>query len=162
MHGEDHQIVQKPRRLGIVAAHELIDRLDQLVRPEHFGRVKASVEPDDRLPFLRERARLIVVEAIDRRESPRDVFVAIQFLEILRRGDDRHQLRAAFGRLADLDDFHPIGFLVEFVPVLDELIVGGELVIVADIEAKVLLRGGNPLRCGRSGEAKKDRSREDQ
>ena len=47
-------------RLGVVAADQLVDRLDQLLRAEHFGGVQAAVDPDDRLAFLRQRARLIV------------------------------------------------------------------------------------------------------
>ena len=47
-------------RLGVVAADQLVDRLDQLLRAEHLGRVQAAVDPDDRLAFLRQRARLLV------------------------------------------------------------------------------------------------------
>ena len=60
VHRQDDEVVQEAHRLGVGAADQLIDRLDQLVRAEHFGRVQAAVDPDDRLAFLRQRARLIV------------------------------------------------------------------------------------------------------
>ena len=150
MHREDDEVVQKPQRLRIIPAHELVDGFDQLVRSEHLGGVQPAVEPHHGLALLRERARLVVGQPIDCREPPRDFLVAIELLEVLGRRDDRHQLRAAFGRLADLDDLHPIGFLVELLPVLDELVVGRELIVVADVEAEELLGSRDPLR-GRGG-----------
>ena len=54
---------------------------------------------------------------------------------VLGRRDDGHQLRPSFGRLANLDHLHPIRFLVELLPILDKLRVGGKLVVVADVEA---------------------------
>src|SRR3954453_18020551 len=56
-------------------------------------------------------------------------------------------MRTAFLRLADFDHLHPVRLFVQLVPVLDELVVGGELVVVADVEAEELLRrseGGSP------------------
>ena len=47
----------------------LIDHLEQLLRAEHFARVQAAVDPDDRLAFLRERLRLRVGQALRRCES---------------------------------------------------------------------------------------------
>ena len=68
----------------------------------------------------------------------RDLLVAIELLEVLRRGDDRREMRPALFGLADLHDLHPGRFLVDLLPVGLELIVGGELIVVADVEAEVL------------------------
>ena len=58
-------------RLLVVAAHHLVDRLDQLLRAEHLGRVQAAVDPDDGLAFLGERARLVVGQPLGMREPAR-------------------------------------------------------------------------------------------
>jgi hypothetical protein len=44
--------------------------------------VQAAVDPDDRLAFARQRARLGVGEVLGERERARDVFVARQVLVI--------------------------------------------------------------------------------
>ena len=85
MHGEDDDVVEDPQRLGIGPADELVDRLDQLLRAEHLGGVQAAVDPDDRLAFRRERARLLVGEPLGERQPPRDLLVAIELLVVLRR-----------------------------------------------------------------------------
>ena len=117
VHREDDHVVQEAQRLRVGAADHLVDRLDQLLRAEHLGGVQPAVDPDHGLAFARERARLIVGQAFGLREPPRDVLVASELLEVLGRRDDRHQLRPAFGGLADVHDPHAIGFLVELLPV---------------------------------------------
>ena len=92
---EDDDVAQDPRRLLVGAADQLVDRLDQLVRADHFGRVQAAVDPDDRLAFLRQRARLLLGHAARAVQLLRDLLVAIELGEVLRRGDDRR--RAAAG-----------------------------------------------------------------
>ena len=116
------------------------------MRAEDLGRVESAVDPDNGLAFLRQRARLVVGQSLGEGELACDLLVAFQVLEIRRRGNDGHQLRAAFGGLADLLDAHPVGFFVQLRPVGLELRVGGELIVVADIEAKMLLRRGHGLR----------------
>ena len=64
VHGEDDDVAEEAQRLGVDAADELVDGLDQLLRAEHLVGVQAAVDPDDRLAFGRERARLIVGEAL--------------------------------------------------------------------------------------------------
>ena len=59
-------------RLFVVAADQLIDRLDQLMRAEDLGGVQTAVDPDDRLAFLRQRVRLVVGESFGERE-PRGI-----------------------------------------------------------------------------------------
>src|SRR5207237_9577259 len=158
VHRENDAVAEDPQRLGIVAANQLIYGLDQLVRAEHFGCVQAAVDPDDRLALLREPAWLVLRHAFGDAELARDLLVAIELLEVLWSGDDRHQLRPSFSRLADVDDPHPVGFFVELLPVGDELGIGGELVIVADVESEKLLRAGDV----RSLRGRRHRDRRDQ
>ena len=130
-------------RLFVVLAGELVDGLDQLLRAEHFGGVQAAVDPDHRLAFLGERARRVVGEALGLRQAARDLLVAIELLEVLGRGDDRHQLIAALGGLADRLDDHAIGFGIELLHVLGELGVVREHVVGADVVAEECLRRGD-------------------
>ena len=121
-------------------ANELIDRLHQLLRAEHLGGVKAAVDPDDRLAVARELARLVVGQALGQRQAAGDVLVFLQVLVVLGRGDDRHQLIAALGGLADALDGHAVGLGVELAEELGELGVVGQHVVGADLVAEKLLR----------------------
>ncbi len=141
VNGQDDQVVQEAHRLRIGAADQLIRRLDQLVRAEDFGGVETAVEPDDGFAFAR-RARVAsssVPSPIARRRD--DVLVAVELLEVLRRRDDRHELRATFGRLPDLLHDHAVGLGVDLLPVFLELIVVRQLPVVADVEPEEFLRG---------------------
>ena len=160
MHGQNHEIVEKPHRLGVGAAHQLVDGFDQLMRAEHFGGMQSPVEPDDAFAFFRKGTRLLVGQPLGLRELPRNLLVALELLVVFRRRDDRHQLRAALSGLADLDHFHAVGLFVELLPVVDELCVGRELVVVADVEPEVLLRrrhGRCRLRRHTRGSQQRDR-----
>ena len=124
-----------------VAADELIDRLHQLLRAEHLGGMQAAVDPDDRLAVARELPRLVVGQPLGQCEPPGDVLVLLQVLVVLRRGDDRHQLVAALGGLADALHGHAVGVGVELAEELGELGVVRQHVVGADLMAEELLRG---------------------
>ena len=98
---EDDHVVEDPHRLVVGAADHLVDHLAELLRAERLGGVQAAVDPDDRLAFARERARLVVGQPFGQRQAPRDVLVPREVLVVLRRRHDRHQLLAALGGLAD-------------------------------------------------------------
>ena len=102
VHDEHDHVVEDAHRLLVGAADQLVDRLDQLLRAEHFGGVQAAVDPHDRLAFPRQRLRLVVGQAVGERElAARSPCTREQLREILGRRDDRHELRTAFLRLAD-------------------------------------------------------------
>ena len=141
-------VVQDPHRLGIGLAVQAVDRLDQLLRAEHFGGVQAAVDPDDGLAVLRELPRLIVGEAVGERQLAVHLLELRERLVVLGRRDDGGQLGPAFFRLADLHDRHAVGLLVELLQVLDVLRVVDQAVVVADVVAELLLRR-RELRRGR-------------
>ena len=62
---------------------------------------------------------------------------------VLGRGDDRHQLIAALGGLADRLHDHAIGFGVELAHELGELGVVRQHVVGADLVAEELFRRGD-------------------
>ncbi len=164
--GQDDHIPEDAHRLLVGLAGELVDGLDQLLGAEHLGGVQAAVDPDHGLAFLRERTRLVVGQALGVGQPPGDLAVAVQLLEVLGRRDDRHQLVAALGGLADALHDHAIGLGVQLAHVLGELRVVGQHVVGANLVAEELLRrrdlegcrrherwsgGRGGLRGGRSG-----------
>ncbi len=149
VHEQDDRVVEKPHRLFVGAAHHLVDHLAELLRAEHFAGVQPAVDPDHGLAFARERLRLLVGEPLGEGEPARDLPDSAQVPVVLGRRDDRHQMRPAFRRLADLLQHHAIRFAIELLPVGGELLVGGELIVVAEVEAELLLRSGDPGRLCR-------------
>ena len=101
-------VLENSQGLRIVHAYHLIDKLHQLLRAEDLSSVQAAVDPNDGFAFGGKRARLVVSKPLGRRKPARDLFVAIELLVVLRRGNDSHEHRPAFGGLADLDELHPI------------------------------------------------------
>ena len=103
---QDDAVVEEPPRLLVVPADHLVDHLRQLLRAERFGRVQPAVDPDDRLAFLRQRARLIVGQPLGERQPARDVAVAREVLVVRRRRDDRHPLGPPLGGLPHVVERH--------------------------------------------------------
>ena len=166
VHEENDAVVQEAQRLLVVAADHLVDHLGELLGAERLGRVQAAVDPHHRLPFLRQRARLVVGQPLGERQPPRDLLVARKLPVILRRSDDRHPLRPPFGGLPHVLEDHPVRLFVERLPVGLDLRVVGELVVVADVEAERLFRRGDVrgarLRCPRRLRSRHGSSRERQ
>ena len=147
---QDDHVVEDAARLVVVAADQAVDGLDQLLRAEHLVGVQPAVDPDHRLALGGERLGLGVGEALGQGQAAGDLLVAAEPLLVLGRGDDGHQLRPALGGLADLDQRQPVRLGVELAPVVGQLPVGGELVVVADVEAELGLGGGD-ARCAGGG-----------
>ena len=140
MSGEDDHVFQDAQGLVVVSAGEGEDGFDQLLRAEDLGGVESAVDPDYGLAFLRQRARGVVGQALRQRQAARDLLVAIEFLEVLGRRDDGHQLIAPFGGLADRLHRHAVGLRVECAHVLDELGVVRKHVVGANLVTEKLFR----------------------
>ena len=160
VHEQDHRVVEEPHRLFVGAAHHLVDHLAELLRAEHFAGVQPAVDPDHRLAVARERARLIVGQVLGQREPPRRVLDPREVLVILGRRDNRHQVRAALGGLADLLQDHPIRLAIELLPVGGELLIGRQLIVVAEVEAELFLRRGDARRLCRGRRHEDDEHQE--
>ena len=137
---EYDNVIQKSGGFRIRAAHELIDALDELLRPQNFRRMDSTIDPDHGFTFSGESAGLIVRYAFGMGKALRDFLISSQLLMVLRRSDDRQVDRPAFGRFANLLDVYSIGFVVELLQVIDVLRIVDQNVVVADVEAKLLLR----------------------
>ena len=149
---KDDALVQEPHRLAIRSADHLVDHLGELLRAERLGRVQSAVDPDDRLAFPRQPARLVLRDALGKRQPARDVAILREILVVGWRGDDRHELRPALGRLADFLQHHAVRLGVELPPVGGNLRVIGEPIVVAETEAELLLRRGDASLGGRRRE----------
>jgi hypothetical protein len=82
VHGENDDVVQDASRLLVVAAHEIVDGGNELVRAEDFGRVQPAVDPHDRLPLARQRARFLRRHRLGECEPARDLTQPLQAREI--------------------------------------------------------------------------------
>ena len=114
--------------------------------------MQATVNPDHGFPFNGKRACLLIGQAFGQRQTTRDVFVMIELLLILRRSDNRHVHRAAFGGVADFHQLHAVRLLGEFLPVVNHLRIIDEEIIVTDVMPKLFHRTGDfglsQRRCG--------------
>ncbi len=84
VHEQDDRVVEKAHRLLVGTADHLVDHLRELLRAQRFGRVQPAVDPDDCLAFLRERSRLLVVQAFGQRKTAGDLLVMREPLVVLR------------------------------------------------------------------------------
>ena len=123
-------VVQDTQRLGVAAAQQVVGLGEQRLRGNHFGGVQAAIDPHDRFALRGQRPRLVVGEAFGARQSLRDLLVARQVPEVGRRRDDGHDDRPAFSSLADFFQPDAVGFLGDLVPVVQQLSVVGQKVIV--------------------------------
>ena len=78
----------------------------------------------------------------------------LELREVGRRGADDHPLGAAFLSFADIDEPEAVGCGGELFEIRLGLGVGGEVVVVADGEAEMLLRGGEGSSRGVGGDGR--------
>ena len=139
---EDDALVEDAERLGVGAAGEIPERLDELVGTEGFGGVEAAVDPDDGAAFGGEGAGLVLGETLGAREALGDGAVVLELREVGGGGADDHPLGATFLGFSDIDEAEAIGGGGECFEIRLGLRVGRQVVVVADGEAEMLLRRG--------------------
>ena len=116
--------------------------------------METAIDPHDGLAAVREVTRLVFRHPSRARQAGRDLPVFIQVRVVLGRGDDRHELVAALGRLPDRLQRHAGRFGGQSLPVAGEVAVVRELVVGADPVAEERLRRREVLRnagsdCGK-------------
>src|SRR5687768_5362895 len=147
--GEEDVIAQEPHRLGIVPAHHLVHELNELLGAEYFSGVQPAIDPYDRLPLLRKSARFFYAHALRQSEPSRYLAIAVESPVVLRRCDDGHDDRPALGACTDTHYTKPVRFTIQLRPVLQELLVVREVIIVADVESEFLAGAGDSALGGR-------------
>ncbi len=153
-------VVQDPQRLGIGPRIEAIDGFDELLGPEHLGRMQAAINPDDGFPVPGELSRCLVGQPFGQGKPAVEFLELGELLVVFRRRDDRGQLGTALLRLSNLDNGHAVRFPGQLADVRDVLRVIGEEVVVADIVTEMFFRARNRLRR-RPGRLRHQRPRAD-
>ncbi|MNJ31664.1 hypothetical protein D3C77_263080 [compost metagenome] len=138
---QDDDVVQDARRLGVLGRQPFIEGGDQGLGRHRLGRMQAAVDPDHGLALGGQGAGLGLADALGLGQAARDLLIAVDLGQVLGRGDDGEILRPPFGRLADLDQLHPIRLPGQGVQIAFELAVGDQAIVVADLMAESLQRG---------------------
>ena len=138
VHGEENDIIEKPHSLLVSPADHLVHPLHELMRAQNLRRVQSAVDPNHRLPFPRQRPSLFLGDAFGQCEPSGDVLVASEIGEVLWGRNDRHELRAPFGGATDFLQHHPGRLLRKLSPILCELRVGRQVIVISDVEAELL------------------------
>ena len=110
MDAENDDVLEDAHRLGVSAARELPNGLDELVGADGFGGMETAVDPDDGFAFGGEGAGLFFGEAFGAGESLGDALVLGEVGEVLGGRDDHHVLGTIFFGFTDVDEAQPIGF----------------------------------------------------
>src|ERR1051326_3947171 len=138
-------------------------RLGGLVDPHPRARVQPAVDPPPRLPLPGQRGGLVVGEPLRAGQAGRDLLVAVELRHVRGAGDDHHVLVAALGGLPDGDHPEPGRLARQLLPVVHQLGVVGQVVVVAHVPAELLLRRSDVgLRGENGGESEYQRQAERQ
>ena len=162
---QHNHVAEEPERLSVRSADQLIHGLDELLRAQHLVGMQPAIDPDDGLAFSRQRPRLIVGEAVSQRQPTGNVSIAIDLCEVVGGRDHRHPLDAPFFGAPDIHQLHAIGLAVERLPVLLELRICGQEVVVANRRAELLLGRRHRRRrrlCTRLRDRQDQQQRDDQ
>ncbi len=146
-HEEQDRVLAHPACFLVFRGDQPPAELRRVLRPRHFGRVEAAVDPHDGLALFRQGACPRLVHPARDGELPRDLLEPgpVPDVGLARDGGEDH--RPALAALADLLDDDAVRGGIELVEVLDDLLVAGELVVVAGREPEDVLR----LRHSRDG-----------
>jgi hypothetical protein len=147
---QDYVVTQEAQGFRIVAAHQLVGHLYQLLCAKHFRRVQASVNPHHCLSPRGKRSRRGVGEILGERELPSNALVLAKAPVILRRCDDGHPHWAALRTGANALELHPLRLLIELLPVVDHPGVVHQEIVVADVTTE-LFEGRRDARRRRRG-----------
>ena len=138
MHGEENDIVEKPQSLRVTLADHLVHPLHELMRAQNLRRVQPAVDPNHRLPFPRQRPGLLFGDAFGQRKPSGDVLVASEIGVVFGGRNNGHELWPPFGGTTDLLQHHPGRLLRKLSPILCELRVGRQVIVISDVEAELL------------------------
>ena len=140
---QDDGVVQDAQGLGVFRRQPFMHGGDQGLGRDGLGRVQTAVDPDHGLALGGHGAGLFFGDAFSLGEATRDLLIAVQVGQVLRRRDDGDILGAALGRLADLDQLHPVRLAGQGLQIGFPLGVVDQVVVGADRVAEGFLRRGD-------------------
>ena len=126
------------RRIG--AGYQVVGELNGVLGVRHLGGVKAAVDVHDHFAVVGERARLVVVESPDQRETPGRLLIFVELGEIAPGRDQRDVPVTPLRCLADAEQLQLVGRGGEFLKVAERFVVTGQEKIVAGFMAENRLR----------------------
>src|SRR3569833_3763694 len=115
------------------------------MRTHRLGGMESAVYPYDCPPLCRQGLGLCFREPFRMGQLLRDGFIMVQLPDIFWRGDDEHELGTTLFSLANLYQPDPVGGCRQLPEIGFCLGIGGQLVVVADVEAEMLFGTGNAL-----------------
>ncbi|MNS72220.1 hypothetical protein D3C72_1056220 [compost metagenome] len=152
---QDDGVVQDAQGLGVFRRQPFMHGGDQGLGRDGLGRVQTAVDPDHGLALGGHGAGLFLVDTLGLGQTTRDLLIAVQVGQVLRRRDDGDILGAALGRLADLDQLHPVRLAGQGLQIGFPLGVVDQVVVGPDLMAEGLARRGD----ARGGRRRRNRSR---
>ena len=153
---EDHVVSNEPRLFAFVRRHAIRQERGGL-RVSDLVRVQAEIDPDDGASLLGQKPRVLVGQVSRQGQPLRDLLIPASPLEVLFRRDERHDLRPALDRPADIHEQDPGTRSIEPAEVGGDFLVGGQLVVRAGRKPdhafrrwRCLMRGRGDLGRGSS------------
>ncbi len=143
---QDDHVVQDAPGLGVLGRQPFIEGGDQGLGRHGFCGVQTAVDPDHGLALGGQGASLGFADALGLGQPARDLLIAVDVRQVLRRGNDRQILRPPLGRFADLQQLHPVRLPGQCLQIAFELAVGDQAIVGADLVAKGLQRRGQAPR----------------
>ena len=144
MGSENDHLIQDPHRFCVGLGIDPVHELHELLRAQQLRSVQAPIDPHHRLAFRSEGAGLRVRHPFGRGQRAGDLFVAVQVPVVLRRGDDRHQLRTPFLGHPDRVQHHAVRLGRQLLPVGHELPIRGQEIVRPQRLAELGLRRRDP------------------
>ena len=134
---------------GVETRQQVVEQQRRVLGAGELRRVQAAVDVDERLAFTRQPAGLLIGQSFRMRQPARDLTVAVDALEILLRRHQREVIGPPLRRGAGFDQPHVVRCGVDFLEVVDHLVVRGELVVGARLEAEDGRRRRQPALRGK-------------
>ena len=145
--------------LRVETRQQVVEQQRRVLGAGELRRVQAAVDVDERLAFTRQPAGLLIGQSFRMRQPARDLAVAVDALEVLLRRHQREVIGPPLRRGAGFDQPHVVRCGVDFLEVVDHLVVGGELVVGARLEAEDGRRRRQPALRGKSNGEQGDAGR---
>ena len=146
--------------LAVETRQQVVEQQRCVLGAGEFRRVQPAVDVDERLAFTRQPPRVLIGQAFGMRQPARDLAVAVDALEVLLRRHQREVIGPPLRRRAGLDQLHVVRGRVDLLEVVDDLVVGGELVVGARLEAEHRGRRRQPALRGKGNGEQGDKGDE--
>ena len=145
-HEQEDDVVQDLVDLRRFVHRQLVNGLRGHLGGPHFRGVHAAGYQEEELALADQRSALLLGRNKARIEdAPVDLLERFDIPQIGRRGDDQEKERITVGRLAQLLDENPVGFLAHQAEIIHHFVPADHLHVRADLMAEKRFRRGDRL-----------------